>query len=465
MDIPFDQDTICAIATPPGEGGIGIVRMSGPRAHSICETLFHPRYGSFPLRSHRLYYGWIKDPHTHTTVDEVLVSHMAAPRTYTREDLVEINCHSGYAVLQRILELVLRAGARMAEPGEFTRRAFLNGRIDLSQAEAIADVIQSRCEKSLEVAGRHLEGALGNKVQQWQESLLQLEAETEAFLDFSEDLHGDDGESSPQRSAIMRELLEALKAAIQESERGRVLREGLTLALVGKPNAGKSSLLNALVGRDRAIVTPFPGTTRDVIEDSFILSGVQVRILDTAGIRHGPGTIESLGIERTLSSVQQADVVLWLMDQSRPLDDQDDLVHQCIGHKVHRILLNKKDLEPRMTSQEVEERYHPSSPPLPLSTFHREDLERLRHLLAREFVQKPLEGFESMIVPNVRQGACLREAHEALEKAARLMDGEGFGELIILELERARKKLDEILGGGEDEDVLDRIFSQFCIGK
>jgi len=465
MDISFSQDTIGAIATPPGEGGIGIVRLSGPRAHSICETLFHPRYGSFPLPSHRLHYGWIKDPRTRATVDEVLVSHMAAPRSYTREDMVEINCHSGYAVLQRILELVLNAGARLAEPGEFTRRAFLNGRIDLSQAEAIAEIIGSRCEKGLELAGRHLEGALREKVHRWQDSLLQLEAETEAALDFSDDLHGESLEAAPQQRALLEELLASVEEAVQEGERGRVLREGLTLALVGKPNAGKSSLLNALVGRDRAIVTPFPGTTRDVIEDSFLLSGVQVRILDTAGIRGGPDAIESLGIERTLASLQQADVVLWLLDQSRPLDEQDDLVHQSIGHKAHRILLNKRDLHSRVTPQEVMDRYHPSSPPLPLSTFHPHDLERLRNSLAREFLQSPLEGFESMIVPNLRQKQCLKEAHQALKGAARLMDRKGFGELIIVELEKARKKLDEILGKGEDEDVLDRIFSQFCIGK
>ncbi len=465
MDIASLQDTICAIATPPGEGGIGIVRISGPQSLPICTTLFHPKSVAPPFPSHRLIYGWIKEPGSQSVVDEVLVSYMAAPHTYTREDVVEINCHSGYAVLQKILELVIQAGARPAQPGEFTRRAFLNGRIDLSQAEAIADVIRARCEKSLLLANRHLQGMLRQKILHWKETLLQLEAEAEATLDFSEDLSDDALENGPKHFQVLSELLRTLENVLQEHERGRILREGLTLVLAGKPNAGKSSLLNALVGKDRAIVTPFPGTTRDVIEDSFILSGVQVRILDTAGIREGLDALETLGIERTVSSLEEADVILWLIDRSRPLDEQDDLVFRTINDRRHRILLNKSDLEPRVSPAEVMERYHPVQEPLSISTFDPDALDRLRDFLAREFLQKPLEGFESMIVPNLRQKECLVQARDALSRAAALVDSGGFGELIILELSAARRKLDEVLGAEEGDDVLDRIFSQFCIGK
>lgn len=465
MDSKLLQDTIGAIATPIGEGGIGIIRISGPQAAHICDTLFHPKSPHSRLRSHRLYYGWIKEPESLRTVDEVLVSYMAAPHTYTREDIVEINCHSGHAVLQRILELVIEAGARMAEPGEFTRRAFLNGRIDLSQAEAIADIIHARCEKSLELANRHLNGVLKDTLLQWKDSLLQLQAETEATIDFSEDMDDDYHPSDSDHHKKLEQITLAVKRMLQDHERGRILREGLTLVLAGKPNAGKSSLLNALLGKDRAIVTHFPGTTRDVIEDSFILSGVQVRILDTAGIRGGSDTIETLGIEKSLSSVQQADVVLWLIDQSRPLDEQDDLVFQSVACKTYYPLLNKNDLPPRVSPAEILKRYQPSNPPLCLSTLDAEDVEALRTHLARELLQKPLKGFESMIAPNLRQKECLEKVLEALERAKTMVEGKSFGELITLELETARGKLDEVLGNQDNEEVLDRIFSQFCIGK
>ena len=250
---------------------------------------------------------------------------MAAPRTYTREDVIEINCHSGYAVLNRILELVLATGARLAQPGEFTRRAFLNGRIDLSQAEAVIEIIRSRSEQGLLLANRHLRGDFRELIEKWRETLIQAQTRLEAFIDFSEDLAEEAEEEAPAYESLLEELREAvqgpIRAALNKYEEGRVLREGLTLVLVGKPNVGKSSMLNALLGKDRAIVTSAPGTTRDVIEDTFLLHGVQVRILDTAGIRNQPDEIESCGIERTIRSVSEADVVLWLIDHSRPLTE------------------------------------------------------------------------------------------------------------------------------------------------
>lgn len=465
MDLPVISDTICAIATPPGEGGIGIIRISGPEAFKICQALFHPRRPSLQPESHRLYYGLIREPHTRAVVDEVLVSRMSAPHTYTREDVVEINCHSGYAVLQRILELVLSEGARLAHPGEFTRRAFLNGRLDLCQAEAVMEIIHSRCQRSLELATRHLKGDLGNLVRQWRDEILQLEAELEAHMDFSEDLQEGEGEDTQWEAMLQDRLMGPVWDLLQQYERGRLVREGLTLVLTGKPNAGKSSLLNALLRQERAIVTPFPGTTRDVIEASFILAGVRVRILDTAGIHAGGETIERLGIEKSLQTIQEAHVVLWLMDRSLPLDSQDDLIFQSIGSKPCLILLNKSDLPSRISTPEVMERYHPALPILELSALDIQDVNRLRELISQEFLHKPLEGFQSLAAPNLRQSECLQATFEALEHALSLWRSQGFDELISLELTTARRKLEEILGQESGEDVLERIFSQFCIGK
>jgi tRNA modification GTPase len=324
MDFTSTEDTICAIATPVGEGGIGIIKISGPAALPIALKLFKPTHPVSTLKSHRLYHGRIIDPASGFGIDEVLVSYMKAPRTYTCEDVVEINCHSGFAVLNRMLELVIDAGARLAQPGEFTRRSFLNGRIDLSQAEAVIELIHARSSQSLMIANRQLRGSLRRQVTSWRETALTLQSRIEATIDFSEDLDEEPDELQGLLITLEEELIAPIEQMLSGYEDGRILREGLTLVLIGKPNVGKSSLLNGLLGKDRAIVTPIPGTTRDVIEDSFILSGVTVRILDTAGIRNEPDEIESIGIGRTLRSIEDADAVLWLIDRSRPLSDEEE---------------------------------------------------------------------------------------------------------------------------------------------
>jgi len=467
MSFRFEEDTICAISTPIGEGGIGIIKLSGPESLSIARKLFRPKHplDSDSLQSHRLYYGWITDSATGDPVDEVLLSYLRAPRTYTREDVVEINCHSGYAALNRIMEMVLEAGARLAEPGEFTRRAFLNGRIDLSQAEAIIDVIRSRSQQSLLVATRCLHGDFHDKLLSWRESLLSLQAEMEAHIDFSDDLDGDDSDSASLLMRLETELLMPLGLVLEHYESGRVLREGLTIVLVGKPNVGKSSLLNALLGKDRAIVTPFPGTTRDVIEDTFILSGIQVRILDTAGIRNEPDAIEAMGIERTIRSVADADVVLWLMDQSRPWSIEDDTVYQSVSGSRHVILLNKADLEPALSAEDVRLKYGEASPVVRLSVFNPTDIENLRSFLKDSFLDQPIEAGHSTMIPNLRQKECLKHAIESLKRAGDLLMAQSYGELVSMEIEAARRQLDSILGWEKDDELLDRIFSQFCIGK
>ena len=465
MDIKSPEDTICAIATPIGEGGIGIIKISGPEASVIAEKLFRPALTTLPLESHRLYYGWIRNPASEQIVDEVLLSYMAAPHTYTREDVVEVNCHSGYAVLNRILELVLQAGARLAGPGEFTCRAFLNGRLDLSQAEAVIEVIRSRSEQSLLLANRLLQGDLSQAVQVWREGVLGLQAELEASIDFGEDLEDEPCDSERMRRSLQEEMIQPLTEVLDRYEEGRILREGFTIVLVGKPNVGKSSLLNALLGKDRAIVTPIPGTTRDVIEDSFILSGILVRVLDTAGIRRRPDEIESLGITRTLQSVEEADVILWLIDGSQPLTEEDDAVFGSITAKRYVVLLNKADLPPGVSQREVRERFRGSSPTVSLSVLNPGDIESLRNYLTETFLRNPLQMGHSMIIPNLRHKECLERAMEALCRARDLLGVESCGELASFELGAARRQLESILGWDRDDAVLDRIFSQFCIGK
>lgn len=465
MDFNLNHDTISAIATPLGEGGIGIIKISGPDASTIASRLFRPRKFAHPLKSHQLYHGWIVDPDSQEVVDEVLLSFMASPHTYTREDLVEINCHSGFMVLNQILELVLRSGARLAEPGEFTRRAFLSGRIDLSQAEAVLDVIHSRSQQSLTLAGRHLRGDFRDRILGWRDQLFQLQAEIEAFIDFSDDLDEDANESSFLLHSLEEELINPLEQMLKSYESGRILREGLTLVLVGKPNVGKSSLLNVLLGKNRAIVTHLPGTTRDVIEDSFLLSGVLIKILDTAGIRLKPDTIESMGIERTLASVAEADAVLWLIDQSQPLSDEDDRVFQTISGRRYIILLNKSDLPSVVSVDEVKRRYDSTAPVLKLSVFDPVHVEKLREYLTNTFLRRPLEINRSAMIPNLRHKACFEQALASLLRARELVEDGSYTELVSLEIHSARKNLDTVLGLEADEGLLDSIFSNFCIGK
>jgi tRNA modification GTPase len=460
------HDTICAIATPIGEGGIGIVKISGDNASAILAQLFHPHPPGKPLRSHRLLHGWVKDPGTHESVDEVLVCYMAGPNTYTREDVAEINCHSGFAILQRILRLVVAAGARLAEPGEFTRRAFMHGRIDLTQAEAVIEVIRSRSERSLTLANQHLRGAFRHQIQRWLDEVIALQAQLEAGIDFAEDLADEAApETSSMAAALAEKLLLPMAGMIAQYDRGRILRDGLKLVLVGKPNVGKSSLLNALLGRDRAIVTAFPGTTRDVIEDSFVLAGVEVRVLDTAGIRHQPDEIEVLGIARTHQSLETADVVLWLLDQSGPLTAEDDSVFEAVVAKRQVILLNKADL-PRVTElAAVRSRFATRAPVLNLSVFCGDDIERLKLLLIEEFLRQPLETVHGTLVPNLRQHQCLEQAHEALARASLLLNEGDFPELVSVELQAAGRQLALILGRETDDGLLEQIFSRFCVGK
>ncbi len=469
MDFEPLRDTICAIATPVGEAGIGLIRLSGPEAIETARKIFRPKDRDSGPRSHMLRYGWIVDPVSGEEVDQVLTCFMAAPRTYTREDVVEINCHSGYAVLDRILGLLLGAGVRLARPGEFTRRAFLNGRIDLSQAEAVIETIRSRSDQGLMLANRHLRGDFRQLVESWLEILSEAQAGLEALIDFSDDLAEEAEQEQLLYESLCRkvfeEVAEPIRSALERFEQGRVLREGLTFVLVGKPNVGKSSMLNSLLGKDRAIVSAAPGTTRDVIEDMFLLGGVQVRLLDTAGIRAKPDEIESLGIEMTIRSLSHADAALWMLDRSRPLCEEDQGVFEALGDTPCVVVLNKSDLPAAFPAESLENRFPGLSPAIAMSVHNPREVQRLKAHLAETFINRPVHNCRSQIVPNLRQKECLEKALDSLLKAGRLLGEKAFGELISFEIELARKQLETILGRSHDVDLLDRIFLRFCVGK
>jgi len=459
----FADETITAIATPAGVGGIGVIKVSGPSAWAIGRRLFRPSRPQGELCSHRLYHGDIVAPETGRPVDEVLASFMRAPHTYTREDVVEINCHSGMAVLERILELVLRSGARLAEPGEFTRRAFLNGRIDLTQAEAVLDVIQSKTKRSLDLAGEHLRGALQVIVSDLRSRLLQVLATVEAAIDFpDEEIEAAEGTELAER--LRTRVLGPIADLIAGYEDGRILREGLAVIIAGKPNVGKSSLLNALLRSNRALVTPIPGTTRDAIEEGFNLRGIPIRLVDTAGLREADNLVEQLGMDLTRDRLARSDLILLVMDRSAPLTPEDSQVAAELGDKLRIMILNKSDLERHPDFAHIDTRFRGETV-VEVSALRGDGIEALKDAVFRTVLGRRLDTETSVVAPNLRHKLCLERTQEAVKRAIDLLAAQATVELVAVELQDALAQLGGIIGMTTSEDVLDQIFSQFCIGK
>lgn len=467
-----ELDTIAAIATPFGRGGIGIVRISGQTAIEIANQIFKSAKAAskgskgpvFSGPSHRLHYGHIYDHRGHI-VDETLVAVMHAPKTYTREDIVEIQSHSGFSVLQRILALVLEKGARLAEPGEFTKRAFLNGRIDLTQAEAVVDIINAKSEQSLQLATQHLSGDFRVLLHSWLEALGDMHALSEASIDFTEDMDAD--LNSLEIFAGLDALIEEIQTSIRNHEEKNLYREGARLTVVGAPNVGKSSLLNCLLERERAIVTPIPGTTRDIIEDSVVINGIPVSLADTAGIHNTVDTVERIGIERAYGQIQRSDLVIFMIEALhgiRPLDLE-------ILEKLHReevvIAINKIDLcNGEQDIKALVQQFLPRSA-IPVSAKESIGIGQLKRAIF-EILSRG-EGFEDNpgLIPNQRHAQLLKIAEEELMEAKNInqKDCAVPMELVSLHLQTAKGALEEIIGINQSEDVLDRVFSQFCIGK
>ncbi|KAA0889716.1 tRNA uridine-5-carboxymethylaminomethyl(34) synthesis GTPase MnmE [Oryzomonas rubra] len=455
----YIEDTIAAIGTPQGEGGIGIVRVSGSLAEAIGLRLFRFCKGA-AFASHFLHYGAVVAPDGDAVLDEAMAVLMRAPRSYTREDVLELHCHGGMLVVERTLAAVLACGARLAEPGEFSRRAFVNGRIDLVQAEAVMDVIAAKTEASLALAQRQRAGALSERIETIRRALTRSLAFVEASIDFPEDDIGET-DTVALRSGVS-EALDDIGSLLAGFDEGRILREGISVLIVGKPNAGKSSLLNRLLKENRAIVTHVPGTTRDIIEETVNLGGLAVRLLDTAGIRHTDDVVEREGINRALGKIPLADLVLFVLDSARPFSDEDRLILDAVKGKTTIVVLNKSDLPPIIdlppTVGEM--------PRVALSAGTGTGIDDLREVIRTTFLHgSVLDSREFVAISRVRHRDALVSARSALHRFLSGLDEGRELETLAIDLRDALYAVGQVTGETTTDDILDVVFSSFCIGK
>ena len=456
------NDTIAALATPFGHSGIGVIRLSGPRARKIMGLIFRPARNITSFRSHTLYHGDILSPETGCVIDEALLCLMEKPRSYTGEDVVEINCHGGPLIIQTILKTLFSLGARPADPGEFTRRAFLNNRMDLAQAEAVLDLIQAKTEDGVRQSAAHLKGSLHQEWSALREEIIDAMATLEASIDFSDEDAA--GEEIAVIAARIDRILDRVTSLLDSYSRGKVLRDGLRVLLMGKPNVGKSSLLNCLLSSDRAIVTPFPGTTRDFIEEAIQIGGIPVTLTDTAGIRQSPEAIEEQGIIRVWEKLEEADLVLAIFDGSRAMDDDDRLILEKTQGKKRIIIINKTDLPPRLEASDLSPR-EGTEQPLLISAKFKTGLSPLLQEISRTVVYDGSLHKESVCLSRLRHADILQEAAKNLRQARKNLREDCSAETAAVELQDALCHLDELSGKGLPEEVLARIFTQFCIGK
>jgi tRNA modification GTPase len=458
-----EADTIAAIATPPGAGGIGVIRISGSGARAILQRLFRP-HRQAELQSHHLTYGWIVDPVDGRAVDEVMAVFMAAPNSYTREDVTEIQSHSSYLLLQRILALVLAAGARAAEPGEFTKRAFLNGRIDLTRAEAVIDLLQAQTREGLQIALSLLQGSLQERVAAIREALLDMRAVLEVAIDFPDE-EVEIINPSHLAQALREKVISPMEELLLAAERGRLYRDGLAVVILGRPNVGKSSLLNCLLREERAIVTEIPGTTRDTIEDFLNIKGLPVRIVDTAGIRENAEVVEELGIRRARKMQAEADLVLLVVDGTQIPTPDDLALGRSLEQRPGVLVVNKSDLTPALPLKEFQEHF-PNLPAVAVSAKTGAGLEQLEEaIFAGATGDKGVEAVEHTCVPNVRQRQALQGALDSASRLAVALSDGLPPDLLAIEAQSALDQLGEIVGETTTEDLLDTIFSRFCLGK
>ena len=457
------NDTITAIATPPGEGGLGIIRISGEKALDMALKLFHPATGKIMQEPapQKVLFGEIRNPASGQCVDEVLLTFFKAPKSYTAEDVIEISAHGGTWITTKILELVLAQGARLAEPGEFTRRAFTNGRLDLTQAEAVADVIESASDKALNSALSQLKGGLSKRLNTLHESLLSAQAQLEASIDFSED--GLTFESRETTEKNIHQVEQELRKLVDTFRHGKIVREGMRVTLVGKPNVGKSSLLNALLQEDRAIVTPIAGTTRDTLEERARIKDIHITLIDSAGLRDNPEMIEEEGIERTRAALQKADLALVMFDTSEPLDDNDQLLMQEVGEKPRLIVLNKSDIPAAWQPEQIKN-ILAGDEPLVMSVKSGAGFDSLKDSIYQKAIAGERAG-ESLIITRERHRDHLQQAAHSLHNAVNSLSGGLSEELVAVDVTLAMEHLGIILGKTFEEDLLDKIFGQFCIGK
>ncbi|MFK9091755.1 tRNA uridine-5-carboxymethylaminomethyl(34) synthesis GTPase MnmE [Bacillus salipaludis] len=461
----MEFDTIAAISTPMGEGAIAIVRLSGDEAIQIADKLFKGIGGKrlSEVASHTIHYGHLLDPKSGEVVEEVMVSVMKGPKTFTKEDVVEINCHGGIVSVNRVLQHVLKYGARLAEPGEFTKRAFLNGRIDLSQAEAVMDLIRAKTDRAMNVALGQMEGRLSKLIRKLRQEILEVLAHVEVNIDYPE---YDDVEEMTHKMLLEKAhfVREEIKKLLQTSEQGKILREGLSTVIVGRPNVGKSSLLNSLVHENKAIVTDIPGTTRDVIEEYVNVRGVPLRLLDTAGIRETEDIVERIGVERSRQVLKEADLLLLVLNYSDKLTIEDELLFEAVKGMDVIVIVNKTDLPQQIDMERVTElaKEHKL-----VTTSLLEDLgvDELEEAIASLFFAGSIDAGDMTYVSNSRHIALLNISLQTIEDA---IEGVEMGtpiDIVQIDLTRTWELLGEIIGDSVNESLIDQLFSQFCLGK
>ena len=458
----FIDDTIAAIATAPGEGGIGIIRLSGHKSLDVAEEIFCSMSGKkiseYPART--LIYGNIMDGEK--KIDEVLIAFMKGPNSYTAEDVIEINCHGGFISVKRILELVLSKDVRIAEPGEFTKRAFLNGRIDLSQAEAVIDVINAKTDKAHEVAENQLEGSLSKKIKDFREKVTRLIAQVEVAIDYPEEDIEFIAYSTLESDT--KELQKEIKNLYETSESGKIFREGLKTVIVGKPNVGKSSLLNRILGENRAIVTDIPGTTRDVIEEFVNIKGIPLKIVDTAGIRDTEDVVEKIGVEKSRASFDSADLIIMVADSSNGLSDEDMEILEMIKGKEAIVLLNKIDLDRNIDEEKIKE-YVKEENIINISALKNEGIEKIHSKIESMVYRGDIKSSSNVIITNSRHKDAIYKAMKSIDDAVKAIDNKMPLDFVEVDLKNVWDYLGYINGDTVTEDLLDNIFHNFCIGK
>ena len=458
----YNDDTIAAISTPQGTGGIGIIRISGSRAFEIAGRIFSGKKAFDELKSHTISYGKIIDPSSSETIDEVLVSKMNKPNTFTREDVVEINCHGGLVVLKRVLELVIREGARLAEPGEFTKRAFLNGRIDLSQAEAVIDIINSKTLQSSRAAMDQLEGKLSRQLKKVRDHLIELLAHMEVNFDYPEyDVEEITGRKVYDEAGQIRDLLEGI---MNSFEKGRILREGISAVIVGRPNVGKSSLLNELSGKSRAIVTDIPGTTRDIIEEYVNINGIPVKMIDTAGIRETDDVVEKIGVERAQNAIENSDLVIVMIDAGVGISEEDMEILEKVKGKKTIVLINKVDLAGKQEVDAIADKLA-GFRVIRTSVKNEKGIDDLEKEITDLFMKGGISLNSEVIITNIRHKDLIAKAIQSIDEARGSYENGMPLDLIAIDIKNAAEFIGQITGESVSDDVIHKIFKNFCLGK
>ncbi|HDK4100986.1 TPA: tRNA uridine-5-carboxymethylaminomethyl(34) synthesis GTPase MnmE [Staphylococcus aureus] len=459
----MDLDTITSISTPMGEGAIGIVRLSGPQAVEIADNLYKGKHLLNDVPSHTINYGHIIDPESKEVIEEVMVSVLRAPKTFTREDIIEINCHGGILTINRVLELTMTYGARMAEPGEFTKRAFLNGRIDLSQAEAVMDFIRSKTDRASKVAMNQIEGRLSDLIKKQRQSILEILAQVEVNIDYPE---YDDVEDATTEFLLeqSKEIKQEINRLLDTGAQGKIMREGLSTVIVGKPNVGKSSMLNNLIQDNKAIVTEVAGTTRDVLEEYVNVRGVPLRLVDTAGIRETEDIVEKIGVERSRKALSQADLILFVLNNNEALTQEDYTLYEVVKNEDVIVIVNKMDLEQNIDINEVKDMIG-DTPLIQTSMLKQEGIDELEIQIRDLFFGGEVQNQDMTYVSNSRHISLLKQARQTIQDAIDAAESGVPMDMVQIDLTRTWEILGEIIGETASDELIDQLFSQFCLGK